>query len=314
MNCRTKLSNKTVTMASTWGARLWSDDVSDSDKKAFYIWLRQSPENERAWLLLQQIEGKFDQLPDRKVGQHILSHRSKISRRELLLCAGISTGSISWLANSYFLSQRPGIEFKTAIGQIREVILADGSLMVLNTHSQVRFDVNKLGRHLHLDYGEVMITTAHHQLPFLLRNKHGQVQPLGTRFTVRQFEHKSQVSVFEGRVAVHPKSSTTERIVDTHAAADFSIDRVHLPYPNDAKDSAWSKSLLVATRMPIMRFAEEIARYRSGIVRIDPELAELQVTGVFSLANTDQALRNLAQVMPVKIQFLSRPLVIIGPQ
>ena len=50
----------------------------------------------------------------------------------------------------------------------------------------------------------------------------------------------------------------------------------------------------------------EIARYRPGIVRCAPEVANLEVSGVFSLEDTDRALLNLTLGLPVDLVYRTR--------
>jgi transmembrane sensor len=41
--------------------------------------------------------------------------------------------------------------------------------------------------------------------------------------------------------------------------------------------------------------------YRTGVLRIDPKAAQIRVSGVFSLDDTDGTLRALAQTQPVRV-------------
>ena len=65
---------------------------------------------------------------------------------------------------------------------------------------------------------------------------------------------------------------------------------------------AWQRGQLVAERMTVADFAGELARYRHGLVRYQPEVAGLRVTGVFSLTDTDRALDALARALPVRVR------------
>ena len=58
--------------------------------------------------------------------------------------------------------------------------------------------------------------------------------------------------------------------------------------------------------MPLADFIAELSRYRTGMLRISPELADLSVTGVFTLSNTDLILQQLRASLPIKVQQLTR--------
>ena len=64
--------------------------------------------------------------------------------------------------------------------------------------------------------------------------------------------------------------------------------------------------------MRLDEFVTELARYRSGWIRIDPAVARYRITGVFNTADTDQALRALTNSFPLKITYRSRYWVTIS--
>jgi transmembrane sensor len=65
--------------------------------------------------------------------------------------------------------------------------------------------------------------------------------------------------------------------------------------------------------MSLASFAAELGRYRPGLLRCDPEVAQLEVSGAFQLHDTDQALHALTQVLPVEIRYRTRYWVTIAP-
>ncbi|HNR11604.1 MAG TPA: hypothetical protein PKN72_10460 [Nitrosomonas europaea] len=78
--------------------------------------------------------------------------------------------------------------------------------------------------------------------------------------------------------------------------------------------TAWTRGLLVAERMRLEDFLAELGRYRSGVLRCDPAVRDLIVSGVYSLDDTDQSLRLLAQALPVQVQTVTRWWTIVGPR
>lgn len=71
--------------------------------------------------------------------------------------------------------------------------------------------------------------------------------------------------------------------------------------------------MLYAERMPLPDFVAELARYRPGILRCDPALAALTVSGAFQLDDTDAALRALAATLPLRVDTRSRYWVTLTP-
>ena len=83
--------------------------------------------------------------------------------------------------------------------------------------------------------------------------------------------------------------------------------------PLDARIVDWTRGVIKAERMSLASFAAELGRYRPGLLRCDPEVAQLEVSGAFQLHDTDQALHALTQVLPVEIRYRTRYWVTIAP-
>jgi transmembrane sensor len=72
--------------------------------------------------------------------------------------------------------------------------------------------------------------------------------------------------------------------------------------------------MLLADKMPLGEFVSELARYRSGIVRCDPKIADLPVSGSFPVSDTDLALRMLVSTYPIQLTSVMQGYLInLGP-
>lgn len=66
--------------------------------------------------------------------------------------------------------------------------------------------------------------------------------------------------------------------------------------------------------MPLGQFLDELGRHRRGVLRCDPAVAELPLTGVFPLADTDRVLAALQQSLPVEVYGVTRYWVTVRPR
>ena len=57
--------------------------------------------------------------------------------------------------------------------------------------------------------------------------------------------------------------------------------------------------MLLADAMRLHDFALELGRYRPGIVRCDPRVADVRVSGAFPITDTDAALVMLVSTYPL---------------
>ena len=94
--------------------------------------------------------------------------------------------------------------FATAIGQQRTVTLSDGSVVFLNTNSQIRVDYQPGYRNILLLQGEAHFDVSRQpDRPFQVYAGRGRVQALGTAFTIYYRESDDvDITVTEGKVAL----------------------------------------------------------------------------------------------------------------
>ncbi len=64
--------------------------------------------------------------------------------------------------------------------------------------------------------------------------------------------------------------------------------------------------MLTAQNQPLGDFLRELERYRPGVLRWDPRLDALRVTGSFRLEDTDRVLNLLAQTLGFQVQARTR--------
>ncbi|MNF50890.1 fec operon regulator FecR [compost metagenome] len=70
----------------------------------------------------------------------------------------------------------------------------------------------------------------------------------------------------------------------------------------------------MAQDQPLGDFLRELSRYRPGLLRWDPALEALRVTGSFRLDNTDRVLSLLAASLPVDVHSRTRYWITVVPR
>ncbi len=206
-------------------------------------------------------------------------------------------------------------DYRSGVGQRRDVQLADGSLLILNTDSAVDVRFSAGERKLVLRAGEILVETASRRQaragadsrPFLVETEQGSVQALGTRFTVRRRGDATEVVVLEDAVAVRA-AQAPRRPVTLRAGQRLSFTAADIGPAQAADDTAaaWRDGSIVAGDWPLGRLVAELARYRPGRLVCDPAVAQLRVSGAFPVGDTDKALAVLAASLPVRISRLTR--------
>ncbi|PRA22365.1 FecR domain-containing protein [Pseudomonas poae] len=285
--------------AAEWLMRLSEGDLSDSERAAWEHWKTSSPERDRAWARAQLLQSKLGGLPP-SLAMSALDRPASAERRAALgklalLLAVIPIGWGGWKLTGT-------ADYSTRVGERRELVLVDGSRITLNTDTaiDVRFDSQQ--RLVHLREGEILVQTAHDaSRPFLVSTRQGRMQALGTRFTVRELDARTHLAVLEGAVKVSLAESrqTAPLIVNAGQRTDFSAQTFGTLGTADGNVDAWTRGMLMADKMRLADFVAQMMRYRRGIVRCDPAIADLRVSGAFPISDSRRALGMLVQTYPV---------------
>ncbi len=94
----------------------------------------------------------------------------------------------------------------------------------------------------------------------------------------------------------------------------MSADEVSPPAALEPAGLARFQGRLVAEGMRVSEVVEILARYRHGVVRCAPEVADRRVSGVFSLQDTDRALASLADALSLKVVYRTPFWVTVMPR
>jgi transmembrane sensor len=297
-----------------WQIILWSGEVTDKEQQRFQHWLAASPDHQSAWQQIQRVNDQLDEVPEAITGRVLrVTNSPNISRRKLLFGLGIIAGSGTIAYQLKYTSpwQTITADLRTNRGQFRTEILPDGTELILNTASAVDVQFNNTNRRIRLHNGEIQIVTAQDTSatyrPFIVETRAGNVRAIGTRFTVRQLQNDQtiQVQVFEGAVELSPTLGEPLQIKAGYQA-QFNAQKISASSAVEKNSHAWTQGLLVVEGQRLDEFIQELSRYRHGVLRCDPAVAKLIISGVYPLKNTDAILQSLPQALPVRISAISR--------
>lgn len=302
-----------VDQAIHWLMRLQSGQASPSDWQAFRDWREARTDHAVAWERLQGIQARFAELPAQPTRTVLENARKDVTRRRAMRTLGVVLGGgvVLWLVRAQAPADSPLASYSTGVGEQLRVALDDGSMLVLgsSTRADVRFDANE--RRILLRQGRVMATTGAdadvaQSRPFFIETGHGRVRALGTRFSVSLGADGSEVQVFEDAVRIRPAAGTATRTLEAGQRAWFDAQGVHDAGPLEADADAWADGLLVAREMKLSDLVAELSLYRRGRLACDADVAELRISGVFSLTDTDRTLSLVEKTLPVRVATATR--------
>jgi len=304
--------------AIAWYSLTQSGEISADELRQLEHWRQADGEHERAWQrmldLPQLLRGNADLLRD-PVARTALQQTRYISgdRRQVLkLLMGASLlGAVAWKGQDRLA------DFSTGTGERRRQVLADGTQLWLNTATAVDINFNASERCIHLRHGEINVRTGHDPAgrPLRVQTHDANLRPLGTRFTVRCDDNDSgtRLSVSSGRVAASLRHGSGERIVQAGEQARLDAAGISSGAITNA-DDAWIDGFVTAQASRLGDLVTQLARYRPGILRCDPRVADLRVTGSYPLNDNERILTLLESSLPVSIQRRTRYWVTLVPR
>ncbi|GGC12893.1 sensor [Oxalicibacterium flavum] len=289
--------------AADWLVQLHAGAVCNADRAVWERWRERSPEHARAWARAELLLNKLGGVPPSLAMPTLARTPDRLRRTTVIkLAALMAAVPAAWLAWPR-LELLVSTDYRTSVGERRDVRLADGTSAFLNTDSAVAVRFDESQRRLVLQQGEVLVTTApdNHAThrSFIVASQEGRMEALGTRFSVRQEDGHTRLTVFEGAVRITLADSHDERVIEAGEQTRFTRRAIAEVTPADDIGWAWTQGMLVADNMRLDAFAAELARYRSGLLRTEPSVAGVRISGSYPLDDTDQTLAMLVTTYPV---------------
>ncbi|WP_043200971.1 FecR family protein [Pseudomonas putida] len=276
------------------------------------LWLQQDPAHQQAWNRLEQRLGHplaaLHALDQRAPGQAAEARRLLMqptrSRRDVLgamASLGLFSAALwgGWRSDT---TQGWLADLHTGRGERRSFTLADGSRLSLNSASAVDVQFDAGQRLLVLRHGELLIQVARDPLrPLRVRTAQGQVQALGTRFLVSQEEDATRVVVLQHSVRASLADGQWAELQQGQAALlrSNTIERLT---GEQQQRAAWLEGRLEVLDQPLHVVVDALRPYQRGYIRLSPAARDLRVQGVFPLDQPQQALKALAEALPINVE------------
>lgn len=230
------------------------------------------------------------------------------------LAAGAAAG-LALAAGAWFFAWRePPADrtqvVATAVGERRQLTLADGSTLELDAASEIVVRYAERRRDVELRKGQAYFSVAHApERPFTVTAAGVRSRALGTRFAVGRRGDRVAVTVAEGRVRVTAPQAGRSEPVRHELAPDQQLDYspatgFGTPHPVHADQAlAWREGALVYQGEPLANVIEDLNRYSHAPIRLqDPALGGLKVTGRCELSELDRWLEGVAAALRLRVQ------------
>ena len=231
---------------------------------------------------------------------------------------------------------RPGSQggyYETRVGEVRTIELPDGSIAQLNTDSIIEIEYVRDVRGVHLLRGEGVFSVAPDAArPFVVQAAGGLIRAVGTKFSVRLMPEDALVSVVEGSVELIQR-------IDGRTENETAVDRVSDRAPSVilsegeaasvssvvegetrqmsvaalSQSLSWTRGELDFQNESLEFVVAEVSRYTPvDIVIADPDLKELEITGVLKIGEVEVMLEGISASLGLTVTRVSDSLILIS--
>jgi transmembrane sensor len=237
-----------------------------------------------------------------------------ITRRRMIVAATAAAaglaGMAAWLGGNWFEETWGGTLYTSNVGELKKVTLPDGSVLTLNTQTQLRVHYTRERRDIGLISGEAMFTVTHDSTrPFGVRVGKWEALAVGTEFAVHRLdEATADITVTQGIVQVLPPSGNgtdaAPRLTANQKATvggDGTIEVSQVPASEMGAQLAWRSHLVVFSGVPLREALAEMNRYTHKRIAVsDPEISQRRIVGVFSTVDSQTFITAMESTLGVE--------------
>jgi transmembrane sensor len=306
-NNQSRADEVAATEAADWYARLRAENMSEIDAARFRAWIAADPAHRREF---EAIDDFWDDLEVIAESPEVLRERGAIARRRAgaMRRNGRAKRRLVWAAATVLLVigavtwtyRGRADRYTTDIGEQRIVTVSDGSVITLNTASEIRLRFSPDRRGVELVAGQANFEVAKDAArPFIVTAGNRSVRAVGTQFDVFKSGDQVTVTLIEGKVTVTPADASPIRSSNTEPHEIVLAAGEQLSYglksgltaPRNAdipRVEAWRMRKLDFSDTPLAEAIAEANRYSVvQIVLEAPTFKDARISGRFEAGRND---------------------------
>ena len=311
--------------------RYLENRCSEEDFVLINEWMKESDENAGELFRMEEIYqlGKFPfeeenlvARAERRLGRRLEQENQKkqevFKLRSVLRYAAAIVGVMVLAAGLVYWFRNKAEELvvaSAAHGQVREMLLPDGTKVWLNQSSVLKYPRAFEGkeRHVYLD-GEAYFEVArNHEKPFMVKSPAMDVRVLGTSFNIKCRPDNSfaETTLIEGEVEVKDKSDKGRitLLPGQKAVLNRVTGRMQVKQVDPKMEIVWHNDLIPFEKSSIFQIAAALERFYGVKIILSPDVDSTNTySGVLKKKdNIESVLNSLRNSIPVSYTHLTLP-------
>ena len=307
--------------AAGWLARLQSGRDPDDERK-FRKWHDGDPARAAAFA---RVRRSYDQAGLLRSSPAFESERPgpalRKPRRELVPALAAAAALVLLIPIGLLLVRGAGSPFggtdrlmlMTKVGEIRQVRLADGSKIILDTATRIEVEIGRSRRHARVKYGRARFQIAR-GAPFVVETAAAAISARAGVIDVEELGSGARVRVLSGAADVTGTREKEQARVslaagETAAVGPAGAERIAAaPAATD-----WTRGMLQFDATPLAEAVAIANRYSGHRIILGGNLEALRVTGAFRAGDTTGLARALATAFALSLEERSDGDLILSP-
>lgn len=297
------------------------EDFADAE---FNRWLEADIRHRVVFLRLESHWQRSDRLCnlrplDRSIDADLLRPRPALRNWPV---AAAAAALLLVMAAAGFMAIAQGFgwqHYETRIGGLSRIVLEDGSVVDLNTNSEIHVRLSGTKREVRLLRGEGRFQVAHDSSrPFTVSAASAAVRAVGTAFSVRLRDSaRVDVLVSEGMVAIAAARVARAPPLSAGEAAIVLPDRVSVsrvePQQLESR-MAWTSGRLEFRGETLGEAVAEFNRYNRRQLKLaDRSLAALRVGGTFNATDPESFAAALVSAFKLQVEPADSDAIVLKP-
>ncbi|OHD04003.1 MAG: hypothetical protein A3H25_14275 [Sphingomonadales bacterium RIFCSPLOWO2_12_FULL_63_15] len=291
-------------------AKLHSDPTPQEEAE-ICDWVESDPRNavafaraEAAWDAAERLKSAAADVTLPSMPEIVSEEQQRRLSRNIMIAAAVA---ILFFIFAAIVTVRTfsGVDrYEAALGEIRDVTLDDGSIVHLNSDSEVEVRFTGHGRKVRIVKGEASFEVApDSERPFDVEVRSALIRAVGTAFNVRMRPALTELTVTHGTVTVHCGNKAQQRVTAGNGAViqPHTIALTRLGDRLVSQRTAWRHQMLELDGETIEQATAEFNRYRKAPILIgDTRVSPLRIGGRFRVHDSRAFLSALERTLPVR--------------
>lgn len=287
-------------------SRYLSGECTPEEQKELLAWIEESPSNSNEFFSIKDTWDSLSKSRENSAEQLVLFYKNQYSRAKasrmiwIRSLSAVAAVLLVGLLLTVLIPSQPEVKqtgnlqvYSVPLGSRSKVLLADGSVVNLNSGSELQFSssFSSNNRVVNLTGEAFFNVKTDKEHPFVVKTKDFDVKVTGTKFNVCSYNDNSYATTTLAEGIITLEKNRNSEIVRVSPGIKFQLDRKNnehtLAEADIESEIAWKDDQFIFKNIPFPELAKRLERwYDVKLNYSDQRLQNCNFTGKFKNQET----------------------------